>query len=268
MSDSQEEMSAAPPEDEPTVSVPPDVFDRPTVPGPDTATLRALSAAEPAAPTSAGLAPALGEAGLAEPAPASGGAPSVEVSLDVEPEAESLPPASIIELVAKAPPPPPRRAGESIAPMSFVSSEAPHWPPRVVGDVMTRKVITMGEHEPVGDLDALMDRFHFHHLPIVTAGMKLVGLITPTDYLRARLGVGPGGEAMTPADASTPAREIMRRNLVTGTPDAPLATACKVMIQQRLGCFPIIRPDGALVGIVTPSDFVRLAYAFLDAAAR
>lgn len=236
--------------------------------GPAAAPVEAAGAA-PASPTSA-------PAPVASAPPVSAPVPSVDVSIDVGPESsevESLPPGSIIELVSRQPPPPPKRLtgrppGEEIAPMSIVASEAAHWPPRVVGDVMTRKVITMGEHEPVGDLDALMKRFHFHHLPVVTAEMKLVGLITPTDFLHARLGVGPNGETIDKADATTPAGKIMRRNIVTGTPDAPLATACKVMVQQRLGCFPIIRHDGTLVGIVTPTDFVRLAYAFLEANGR
>lgn len=268
------------------------VFDRPTTPSPEVTTpvapvavtvVEASAASTPAeSPPASPPAEAPADAPVPAPpasaAPVSAAVPSVDVPVDLAPdsvsEVESLPPGAILELISKEPPaPPPRRPtarppGEELAPMSIVAGAAAHWPPRVVGDVMTRKVITIGENEPIGDLDSRMKQFRFHHLPVVTADMKLVGLITPTDYLHAKLGVGPNGEAIEKADATTVARAIMRRNVVTGTPEAPLATACLVMIQQRLGCFPIIRADGTLIGIVTPTDFVRLAYAFLEPASR
>jgi hypothetical protein len=112
-----------------------------------------------------------------------------------------------VEAVPAGPPPVPEAASQDggTAPMSVRSGiPARVWPPTVVGDIMTRKVITLGEDEPIGELEAWMKRFGFRHLPIVGEGMKLVGIITLTDLLHAAIGKGPNGEATPSVDAKTP----------------------------------------------------------------
>jgi CBS domain-containing protein len=138
------------------------------------------------------------------------------------------------------------------------------FPPRVLSDLMTRKVITVSENDAIGDLETWMKRFRFHHLPVVTAEMKLAGLITRSDLLHASLGAGPDGKPMEKAGPDTFAGAIMRRGVVTGTPDTSLTMACRVMLQEKLGCLPIVLENGTLVGIVTRTDLVRLAVHLLE----
>jgi CBS domain-containing protein len=130
--------------------------------------------------------------------------------------------------------------------------------------LMTRKVITLRDSEAIGDLEAGMARFRFHHVPVVDDSMRLVGIITRTDLLHATLGIGPDGKPVEKANKNTPASAIMRKNVVTGRPDAPATTACRVMIHEKLGCLPIILEDTTLVGIVTRTDFTRLALDILE----
>lgn len=154
-------------------------------------------------------------------------------------------------------------------PMNVTSNlPARTWPPRVIADLMTRKVITLPEGEPVGDLEAWMERFRFRHLPVVGEGMKLVGIISRTDLLHAMLGVGANGKPVEKASAETHAGAIMNKNVVTAHPDAPLATACRVMLQEKLGCLPVILEDGTLVGILTGTDFARLSLEVLERLAK
>jgi len=150
------------------------------------------------------------------------------------------------------------------APISVTGMPARSWPPRTVADLMTRKVITLGQNDPIGDLEVWMERFRFHHLPVVDSSMKLVGLITLSDLLHAALGIGPDGSPIEKAAAQTPASAIMRKGVVTGHPDAPATTACRVMLHEKLGCLPIILEDNTLVGIVTHTDFTRLALDVLE----
>ena len=45
---------------------------------------------------------------------------------------------------------------------------------------------------------------------------------------------------------------------MTVGPHEPLANAARLMLEQKVGCLPVV--DGEkLVGILTESDFVRLA---------
>ena len=49
----------------------------------------------------------------------------------------------------------------------------------------------------------------------------------------------------------------MVENVETTTPDTPLATAARVMIERKIGCLPVVENE-TLVGILTEGDFVRL----------
>lgn len=165
-----------------------------------------------------------------------------------------------LEPIGAAPPPLPAKAADDSGLLKTTSNLPPRgFPPKTLADVMTRKIITVKESEPVGELEAWMSRFHFHHLPVVTSEMKLVGLITRTDFLHAALGLTVDGKPAEKATDKTPASAIMRRGVVTGTPDTSLAMACQVMLSEGLGCLPIVLEDATLVGIVTRTDLVKLA---------
>lgn len=179
---------------------------------------------------------------------------------ELEPAADGPPPVP----AAKSKPPSIAPVGEE-EPLSVTGHlPAPVWPPRSVADLMTRQVITLRLDEPIGDLEGWMTRFRFRHLPVVDAGMKLVGLISRTDLLHALLGVGPAGTPIEKATSETVAGSIMRKGVVTARPDADLAAACRVMLHEKIGCVPIILEDATLVGIVTESDFARLSLELLE----
>lgn len=163
-------------------------------------------------------------------------------------------------------PPVPVRRSEAPTPLNVHTGvAAPQWPPRVLGDLMTRKLIALGEDELLGNLEASMKHFRFRHLPVVGEGGKLVGLITRTDFLHAALGTAPDGKPTTEKiDENTSARTIMRRSVVTGRADTSIKDACEVMLREKLACLPIITEDKTLIGIVTETDFVKLTLELIE----
>lgn len=54
-------------------------------------------------------------------------------------------------------------------------------------------------------------------------------------------------------------RDVMVRDVVTVSPDTGLKKAATLLLRQRLGCLPVVDVDNKLVGIVSSSDFLRLA---------
>ena len=206
----------------------------------------------------------------------SGNSSDPEIEIKTEAEAPATvgdtsvpqPPVSLEEIEAGPAEPPPvppaRHASDAPAPLSVSNLPPRVWPPKTVGDLMTRKVITMQENEPLGDLEGWMKRFSFRHLPVVGAGVKLVGLITRVDFLHAALGTAPDGTPTAQADASTPAYAVMNKNVVTAHVDSPLVTALQVMLHEKLGCLPVVHDDNTLVGIITETDFNRLALELLE----
>jgi CBS domain-containing membrane protein len=57
--------------------------------------------------------------------------------------------------------------------------------PEVVGQIMTRRVRVVSEDRPLVELLPLLAEGGHHHVPIVDASSKLVGIVTQTDLIRA-----------------------------------------------------------------------------------
>lgn len=210
---------------------------------------------------------------MSEGSPSSNGTPSAAVSETAESTEKARDSVEMAEEIdiepdPVGPPLPPslrlKTAKDSTGkPLGITSNvPPPAWPPKVAADVMTRKIITLQQDEPIGDLEANMKRFGFRHLPVVEQGMKLVGLISRTDLLHARLGTLPDGSSVN-LEVSLPAGKVMRKNVVVARVDTPLPTAGRVMLDKKLTCLPVALDDGTLVGVLTKTDFLKVAIALM-----
>jgi len=56
------------------------------------------------------------------------------------------------------------------------------------------------------------------------------------------------------------ARAVMKTDLVTVTPDTPLADAIRLLMKHRISGLPVVDAQQRLVGIVTEKDLLRLLY--------
>lgn len=124
---------------------------------------------------------------------------------------------------------------------------------QIVGDLMTRDVVTLKETQNLAKADELLRLHRIRHLPVVRQH-KLVGLITHRDLLKAAAirGVDPSEMPMWAAD-------IMTREVSTVRPDTSLRDAVKLMLQHKYGCLPVVDDSDTLLGILTEADLVRYA---------
>jgi CBS domain-containing membrane protein len=129
---------------------------------------------------------------------------------------------------------------------------------RVVRDLMTERVYTLKSRDDLESLYDLMDSRRVRHVPIVDNDGELVGLVTDRDLSRTALG------AVEELPLSVE-RDILRRRRIrdimvtepdTIEPDASLADAAEMLLENKIGCLPVV--EGLhLVGIITEADFVR-----------
>lgn len=126
-----------------------------------------------------------------------------------------------------------------------------------VADWMTRQVVTVGPDESVAHAMHLMKEKRIKHLPVLKDG-RLVGVISDRDI-----------NAYAPSKATSldvfeinyllakaTVKESMGRKLTTTAPETPVEAAALVMLENDIGCLPVLE-GGALVGIISDRDIFR-----------
>jgi CBS domain-containing protein len=128
---------------------------------------------------------------------------------------------------------------------------------------MESEIVTLAVGDRLDLADDVMRLGRVRHIPVLEGG-RVVGVVTHRDLLAASLSKAL---AFDPQQRRTFMRsvdvgEVMTRDPVTVAPEASLREAARLMIGRRIGCLPVVRPDGTLVGLVTETDLLRAA--FLD----
>jgi CBS domain-containing membrane protein len=137
--------------------------------------------------------------------------------------------------------------------------------PKSVQDIMTTTVITITEDETLEKIESAMQRFRFRHLPVVD-GKRLVGLVTHRDILRtASSWLERDSETRThQLNMQAKVHDIMTKIVISVRPETSLLEAGLLILENKMGCLPVLDANDELVGIVTQSDFVHLAMRFLE----
>jgi CBS domain-containing protein len=119
-----------------------------------------------------------------------------------------------------------------------------------VEDFMSTAVITMKESDTLSAAQIEMRMAEIRHLPVVDKKGHVVGVVSDRDILRN----------ITKIDgAPTPVTHIMARRVQTVKPDTPAATAATMMLEHKFGCLPVVGDDEQIVGIITDTDFLKIA---------
>ena len=122
-------------------------------------------------------------------------------------------------------------------------------PLTMVGDVMTRNVITMSPHHSFSDAITFMEKHFFRHFLVVDKANRLVGLVSDRDILRML--------ARTTNLHGTSVSQFMSRDLITVTPDTRLSHAVGKMLSKQINCLPVVDDTKNLCGIITSTDFLK-----------
>jgi acetoin utilization protein AcuB len=123
---------------------------------------------------------------------------------------------------------------------------------------MTRHPIMIDPNMRVIEAQRVMTENQIRHLPVVTDGKRLVGLVT-----RSRLSIPP--ERLTSLDVWEITRYLSDltvskvmltgQDLVTIGPEAALEDAADLLVRRKVSGLPVVE-DGIVVGIVTQTDLL------------
>ena len=134
----------------------------------------------------------------------------------------------------------------------------------VIEDVMSRSVVTLKPEQTLRDAIDLLRSKHIRHLPVVEGG-KLVGIVSDRDVKRTTPSLVGGIERDEYDEAldATKVSRFMTRDPITVSPRTGLKAAVAIFIERKVGALPVIGPDGALAGIVTEIDLLRVLHGML-----
>jgi len=109
----------------------------------------------------------------------------------------------------------------------------------VVGDVMNRDVPTIEEGATTAVTARRLINLEVNHLPVLSAGGQLVGIVTSWDIAKAV------------ARNFLWLDEIMSKKVITTVPDEPIELAAKKMEEHSISALPVVDEDLHLVGLIT-----------------
>lgn len=127
-----------------------------------------------------------------------------------------------------------------------------------VKDYMTRHPILIEPHKRVTEAQKLMSENKIRHLPVVSDGKRLIGMVT-----RSRLQIPPDRLGslniweITRLLSSLSVKDVMIKgsDLQTVRPDSTLEDAAGLLIEHKIGGLPVVE-EGVVVGIITETDLL------------
>ena len=128
----------------------------------------------------------------------------------------------------------------------------------LVGERMSRPVITVSPDAPINDVLAMFKEEHIRRAPVIKNG-KLVGIITQTDLLNASpspvttLSVW---EMHYLISKVTVARVMTKRARVVDV-NTPIEEAARIMADYKIGGLPVVNLD-RVVGMITETDLFKV----------
>jgi CBS domain-containing protein len=128
-----------------------------------------------------------------------------------------------------------------------------------VREIMSSPAITVGPETTLPAANALMKEKQIRHLPVVEKG-RLVGIVSRGDLREASISASINAdqyELHFMLNRLTVGK-LMTRKVRTVTPDALVVDAAEVMTGHKIAGLPVVDAAGALVGIVTESDLLKM----------
>jgi acetoin utilization protein AcuB len=124
---------------------------------------------------------------------------------------------------------------------------------------MKTDVVCAGLDITLGKAIELCEEKRIRHLPIVDDANQLVGLVTDRDlryYVSPRVGTISENKADRES-LERPIHLIMIHKVVATSAETPLWEAAELMLENRVGCLPVLNLGRRVVGILTTTDLIR-----------
>lgn len=129
--------------------------------------------------------------------------------------------------------------------------------PKLVKDIMKTDVVTLQYDAKLDFAEEMMYLGRIRHLPVIRQG-TLIGIVSQRDLFKASLtsiitNMRDNKKFLNSIDV----KEVMTENLITVSPDCTIEDAAQMLVDNKIGCLPVVENDRKLVGLVTETDFLQ-----------
>ncbi|MDX1676270.1 HPP family protein [Arsukibacterium sp.] len=137
-----------------------------------------------------------------------------------------------------------------------------------VAELMTADPLCVQRSDSLKDAHDLMREKNIRHIPVIDANGSLAGMLTQKIMIAKVMGLMAqyGVAALERKEKQVLVSELMVTDFAAVTADQPLNEVVDFFVSNRHGCLPVVNADNKIVGILTSSDFVRLAARLLTSA--
>ena len=125
-----------------------------------------------------------------------------------------------------------------------------------VRDIMAKNPVVLGRNDTLDLVEDIMNLGRIRHMPVVDEE-KLVGIVSQRDLFRSALitALGFGRKTQRALIKTIKVKEIMTEHPITISSDATVKEAARVMMENKIGCLPVVE-DEKLLGLITETDIL------------
>ena len=128
-----------------------------------------------------------------------------------------------------------------------------------VRDIMSSPAMTVSPDATLPAANALMKEKKIRHLPVLEKG-RLVGIVSRGDLREASISASINADQYELHFLlnKLTVGKLMTRKGRTVTPDALVVDAADLMTEHKIAGLPVVDAEGAVVGIITESDLLKM----------
>ncbi|WP_445426409.1 MULTISPECIES: CBS domain-containing protein [unclassified Alishewanella] len=136
---------------------------------------------------------------------------------------------------------------------------------QTVTDLMTPDPLSLQRSATLKDAHELMRIKNIRHIPVIDNEGFLIGMLTQKVLIGAVINLLAkyGAATLDHKEQQLGVATLMLTDFATVTPDQSLTDVAEFFVSNRHGCLPVVSGDNKLLGILTSSDFVKLAVQLL-----
>lgn len=144
-----------------------------------------------------------------------------------------------------------------------------------VHEIMTKDVISINDEAPISQVAELLFDDNLTGVPVVDGSKHVIGILTEYDLLSrqdhihiptymkllSQFKIAKSDSTVQQEIAkvqSLKAKDIMTHPVVTISEQTDVSEAARIFADERINPLPVVDADGALVGIISRADIVKL----------